>query len=110
MYLYVRGCGWICLPNGIVSVSWRSCTRDWNIFFLLKKGESSKTKVEIIRTGKKETYEIYKKINKKILSLVKVESSLDDRSCKLSIKSIQILWKKSLNVMCFHIVQNPLQT
>lgn len=34
-------------------------------FFLLKKGESSKTKIEIISTGKKETYEIYNKINKK---------------------------------------------
>ena len=68
----------------VLSLSAEVLAREIEIFFfLLKKGESSKTKIEIISTGKKETYEI--------LSLVKVESSLDDRSCKLSIKSIQIL-------------------
>ena len=50
----------------VLSLSAEVLAREIEIFFfLLKKGESSKTKIEIISTGKKETYEIYNKINKK---------------------------------------------
>lgn len=49
----------------VLSVSAEGLVREIEIFFFLfKKGESSKTKIEIISTGKKETYEIYNKINK----------------------------------------------
>ena len=50
----------------VLSVSAEGLAQEIEMFFfLLKKGESSKPKIEIISTGKKETYEIYNKINKK---------------------------------------------